>query len=162
MPRPQKARKPASLGERIARIRRAGVEGSQWLEARDPGFEALPLSERIQQILAWIRAASARTPAEMLCFISYDIEHHKVRTQIARYLIRQGCQRVQKSVYFAKLEHGKYREMVEALRDIQAMYDNHDSVFFLPVGEDNLNRMELIGKMLHVRLAVEKRSTWFI
>ncbi|MDX2284678.1 MAG: CRISPR-associated endonuclease Cas2 [Bacteroidia bacterium] len=155
-------RKPPNLAERIARIRKAGVDGSEWLQARPADGDLLPLSQRIQAILDWISSARNAKPADMLCFISYDIEHNKVRTQIAKYLIRMGCQRIQKSVYFAKLDQARYREIVDALREIQALYDNQDSVFFLPVGEDNLNRMQLIGRMLQVELAVSNKSTLFI
>ncbi len=97
----------------------------------------------------------------MLCFISYDIEHNKVRTAIAKYLIRQGCQRVQKSVYFARLSPAAYRDIATNLREIQALYDNQDSIFILPVGEDNLNRMELIGQNFQYELEVNPPNTLY-
>jgi CRISPR-associated protein Cas2 len=142
----------------MARIRRSGVKGDDWLRAAPPPISLDP-NQNLRQRLAALQQLRPQNIQDMMCFIAYDIESNKVRTQIAKYLIRQGCHRVQKSVYVAQLPRSRYREMVEALRVINELYDNEDSIFFLPVGEDNLNRMEIVGRDLYLEVAREQRHT---
>jgi CRISPR-associated protein Cas2 len=151
-----------SVGEQMVRMRRAGVDGSQYLRPKPPpeGLDGLP--DRIQALLDLLEKKDSRKLTDMLCFISYDIESNKVRTQVAKYLIRNGAIRVQKSVYFARLDPALYREMVTALREIQAMYDNADSIFFLPVSRDLVDAMQIVGRNLHMDIALKKPSTLII
>ncbi len=98
----------------------------------------------------------------MLYFVMYDIENDKVRTRIAKYLIKKGCMRVQKSIYLAKTSSAVYQEIADALRDINAMYKNNDSIFLLPVPEDKLRHMRIIGKNVDIELVTKPPNVLFI
>lgn len=97
----------------------------------------------------------------MYCLIMYDIENNKVRRQIAKYLERKGCIRVQKSIFFAKLRRGMYREVMDSLRGIQEAYENEDSIILVPVGEDMLNNFTLIGRHIEFELMTHTSHTLF-
>jgi len=74
----------------------------------------------------------------MLYFVMYDIEDNKIRNHIAKFLIKKGCMRVQKSIYLAKSSSAIYQNIADTLMEINAMYKNNDSIFLLPVPEDKL------------------------
>ena len=138
-----------STGERLARLARSGAGGDTWLAARFPQNPQPPTpGANLQERLALLRLIRPQRMQDMMCIIAYDIESNKVRNQIAKFLIRKGCYRLQKSVYFGQMPRKQYKEMVAALRAINNLYENEDSLFFLPVGEDSLNRLEVVGRGL--------------
>jgi CRISPR-associated endonuclease Cas2 len=157
-----KQEKSESWHDQLSRLRRAGLPEDEYLRPRE---ERIPPegsgSEKLRQVLELLSKARKKKPDEMICVISYDIGEDKVRREIAKFLIKQGCHRVQKSVYFAQLPRAKYEMIVQTLSEVQALYENEDSIFVLPIGEDNLHRMELIGKNVQVEVLVEARSTLF-
>lgn len=95
----------------------------------------------------------------MICFILYDISNNKIRTHIAKYLEEKGCFRVQKSVFMAQLNRKLYLDIVSSITAIQEGYDNSDSVFFVPVSEDEIRGMKIIGKNLNFDLILRRKHT---
>ncbi len=148
-----------SRGEQIARLRRSGLAGTNWLQTTPEPTTDVEAEPDLAARLARLRQLRPLKITDMMCLIAYDIESNKVRTKVAKYLIASGCHRVQKSVYFARLSRSRYREIVEALRVINDLYDNQDSIFFLPVGDDNMNRLEVVGRDLYVEVVREQRHT---
>lgn len=150
---------PLTLADRVRKARQAGL-GEGMLSPTPPsGMPLLP--DRIEALASLFRKPRPLASTDMYCLISYDIEHNRVRRLVAKYLMGKGCIRVQKSVYFARLERKLYRQIVADLAEIQAMYDNEDSIFFLPVGEDVLSRMEVVGHNFYVELVTDPPSTFF-
>lgn len=160
MPR-KRPRPPITAVERLLRLRQAGL----------PEKRAIPLSEfdrvnqdlpdRVELILQILEKARKKPRTDMLCFIMYDIQHHRIRTQIAKFLLRKGCYRVQKSVYLAQLNRKTYQEIARTLREIQELYDNHDSIFLVPVSEDEVRGMKVIGQNLELDLLLDRKNTLF-
>ena len=89
----------------------------------------------------------------------YDIESNKVRSQIVKYLIKKGCVRVQKSIFLADLESSVYEEIRNDLAEVQAAYDNQDSILIVPLSTDYLRSMKVIGQSLNLDLITHSRST---
>lgn len=159
---PQKKRKELSFYERIMRIRKAGLESKGDLVSVPRNYAMLPLAERLPLVDKVLSQYSNKKLDEMYAFIMYDIENDKVRTHIAKYLIKQGCTRVQKSVFLAEFKRKKYKEIHATLKEINAMYDNHDSIFFIPIGEDILNNMKIVGLNVDFELITNPGNTLFI
>jgi CRISPR-associated endonuclease Cas2 len=152
------------LIERVRLIQKAGIESPRRLRKFLPedlsGFEGL--DSRIETITRLLRTHRPTTPAtHMLFFIMYDIEHNKIRTHIAKYLLRKGCHRVQKSIFLAQLTRKTYEEIHQTLKEIQETYDNHDSIFLVPIAEDELRAMRVVGKNLDFELITDKKNTLF-
>lgn len=118
------------------------------------------LNERISCILE-IQTRNHLEATKMLYFILYDIENNKVRTQIAKYLIKNGCLRVQKSVFFAESERAVFDQIHKDLRTIQELYDNNDSIFFIPVSADQLRSMKIVGQSIDFELITGSKTTLF-
>ncbi|GAB4424165.1 MAG: hypothetical protein OHK0039_41130 [Bacteroidia bacterium] len=155
-------KKLPSIGERMARLRRSGTGATDWLGPRRESPEAaLPPAASLRDRLAYLQRLRPPTYDSMMCIIAYDIESNKVRTQVAKYLIRQGCYRLQKSVYFAQLPRGRYRDIVETLRRINDRYENEDSIFFLPLSSDQVDRLEMVGRDLYLQIARDHPHTLF-
>ncbi|GAA4410207.1 hypothetical protein GCM10023187_34530 [Nibrella viscosa] len=162
MPR-RKPIPPKTLPERNRSWAGAGlpsIRPDALLSAEQADATALP--KRLADWLNWLTNEPTKRPEEMYCFIYYDIENNKIRRLVARLLEKQGCIRVQKSVFFARLHRRSYRELTDLLRQIQQLYENEDSIMLLPVGEDMLNSLHCIGKSFDLEMMTAPKNTVFV
>lgn len=123
-------------------------------------WEEMPdLSLRIQTILGLTQ--QHRSATNMLFFVMYDIESNKVRRCIVKYLENKGCTRVQKSIFLANLSIEKYQSIRDDLAEVQAAYDNQDSILIVPITTDYLKSMRVIGKNIDIDIITHTRNTLF-
>lgn len=66
----------------------------------------------------------------------YDITSNKVRTLIAKFLLKKGYTRIQKSIFMADMPSDEVQDIAQKLTEIQKMYDNNDSILIVPLSED--------------------------
>lgn len=92
----------------------------------------------------------------MQCFICYDIENNKVRKYISDYLEREGCVRVQKSVFFANLATKIYDRLCRNLKEVNALYNNDDSIMVVPVYKESVRGMQVIGQEIDFHYIANK------
>lgn len=124
-------------------------------------LDELPtLEERIERIFKIIKQNN-RPANHMIFFVMYDIESTKVRNQIVKYLLREGCTRVQKSIFLADLPLDTYNRMRSELAQVQECYENQDSILIVPISTDYLQSMKVIGRTLDVDLILKNRNTLF-
>ena len=121
----------------------------------------LPIEEKIDSIEKWLITQKNVKDRSMLYMVMYDIEDNKVRTQVAKYLIKKGCLRIQKSVYLAKSNRTLYTEITETLKDINEMYNNEDSIFVLPVPEEKFAHMKAFGKNVEFEIVTKPKNVLF-
>jgi CRISPR-associated protein Cas2 len=156
-----KKKEPISYLKKLQKLKQAGIAESPVINLLPNDLEDIPdLNQRIHQVLGIIRQTN-RPATNMLFFVMYDIESDKVRYHIAKYLIRKGCTRVQRSIFLADLNATTYEEIKKDLAEVQAMYDNNDSILIVPISTDYLLAMKVIGKSLDVDLIMHNKSTLF-
>ena len=68
---------------------------------------------------------------------------------------------IQKSIFLADLSREKYDAIREDLAEVQALYDNHDSIIVCPVSSELLNSMKIIGKSINVDVITHTKNTLF-
>ena len=123
-------------------------------------WETLPdMEQRVQAILDLAKQKKKST--DMLFFVMYDIESNKVRRYVVKYLERKGCMRVQKSIFLASLSMEKYQDIRNDLAEVQAAYDNQDSILIVPITTDYLRSMKVIGQNIDIDIITHTRSTLF-
>ena len=124
-------------------------------------WEVLPsLEQRVKSILGIIND-KYRKSTSMLFFVMYDIESNKVRRYVVKYLERKGCTRIQKSIFLADLSMDKYQDIRNDLAEVQAAYDNKDSILVVPITTDYLRSMKVIGQNIDVDIITHTRNTLF-
>ena len=147
--------------ERMKRLHAAGLDTSPAPDRRTTIDEDIPsLSERTEKLMGIINRDHLKA-GEMIYFIMYDIESNKVRTQVAKYLLKKGCTRVQKSIFIATTERKVYDEIQGDLKEVQECYENNDSILLIPISTDEIRAMKLIGKNIDFDLAIRARNTLF-
>ena len=97
----------------------------------------------------------------MICFIMYDITSNKVRTSIAKFLLKKGCTRVQKSIFMADMPSDEVEDIAQKLTEIKKMYDNNDSILIVPLSEDYARAMKIIGQEVDIDLILHSKNTLF-
>ena len=98
---------------------------------------------------------------DMLFFVMYDIQSDKVRKSVASYLEKKGCQRVQQSVWLANLDRSAYDEIRSDLSEVNAMYENSDSIILCPASADELRAMDVIGENPDIGIIMKSKNTLF-
>ena len=121
--------------------------------------DLVSLEQRVQEILGIIN--KKHNQLRMTFFVMYDIENNKVRNQVVKYLIRNGCMRIQKSIFLADLEHEIYGRIKDDLAAVQACYENNDSIIICPISTDYLKALRIIGKNVDVDIVLKNKNTLF-
>ncbi len=158
MPRAKKP--PLSFVEQMKKLIASGINDSPKIVVKDDSDALTPLEERVQDILGLSDNARKRKD-RMLFFVMYDIESDKVRRLVVKYLIREGCTRIQKSIFLADRPVATYNKIKSDLSEVQAVYDNEDSIIVLPVTTDYLRMMKVIGKNIDVDIITHNKNTLF-
>lgn len=157
----RKKKEPPSFVEIMRKFNRSGLEGTavpnRMITHKD---DIMTLEKRVEQILGIIKR-DKRPAGNMIFFVMYDIEDNKVRTQIFKYLLRMGCYRVQRSVFLADLPNDKYDQIRKDLTEVQAAYENNDSILVVPISTDYLTAMKIIGQTIDVDIITKQRNTLF-
>lgn len=115
---------------------------------------------RIKHILG-LTERIKKTPNKMLFFVMYDIEDNKVRRLVSKYLLRKGCTRIQKSVFLAETPVEIFSDIKNDLSEVQAAYDNNDSIIILPITTDYLRMMKIIGQNIDIDIITHSKNTLF-
>jgi CRISPR-associated protein Cas2 len=145
----------------IKKLSHSGLSGSPPPNRRSIDYSDMPsIDERVKWILGCINNTN-REASNMLFFVMYDIENNKVRRYIVKYLEKQGCSRVQRSVFLADLDMAIYNEIRKDLAEVQETYENKDSILVVPISTDLLKSMKIIGKNISVDVITHSRNTLF-
>lgn len=157
----RKKKEATDYMEALRRLKAAGLERAQYLNEKSNAGDGLPsLQERVDAVLGIVNKPN-RPAGNMIFFIMYDIESNKVRTAVAKYLISQGCSRIQKSIFLADLSSTTYRKIRDDLTEIQSLYENQDSIIVCPVSTDIISNMKVIGKDISVDIIMRNKNTLF-
>jgi len=158
---PRKKKQPLSFVQKMKALSESGISGSpRPSEVSENDDQLLPLTVRIDKILG-LTEKSKKQNGRMLFFVMYDIESDKVRRLVVRYLQKVGCTRVQKSIFLAESSVATYNRIREDLAEVQAVYDNQDSIIVLPITTDYLRMMKIIGKEVNIDIITKTKSTIF-
>lgn len=140
---------------------KAGLSDNKMINRLPNDYDSIPdLPIRVKDIIGLINRPQ-RPNNNMLFFVMYDIESNKVRHQIAKYLLRVGCFRIQHSIFLADLPMDKYDMIHRDLTEVQSLYDNHDSILVVPISTDYLQAMKIIGKSIELDIIMKSKNTLF-
>jgi CRISPR-associated endonuclease Cas2 len=159
MPKPKKIE--LTLKHRLERMQKAGILKTSGTSMNNGDDDMLaPLPDRIKTILGIVRHKPQKATT-MNYLIMYDIENNKVRKLVSKYLEKQGCIRIQKSVFMANTDHPKFNDIHGTLKDINTFYENTDSIILVPVNVADVRSMKLIGSNVNIDILVEPPNTLF-
>ena len=147
--------------EVLRKLKNSGLEHSPEVNRPVGNLDDLPtLEERVDFILGIVNKKQTSN-GNMLFFVMYDIESNKVRYNVVKYLERMGCFRIQKSIFLGDLGMDKYETIKKDLAEVQALYENHDSIIIYPVSSDLLQSMKVIGQHINLDVITHSKNTLF-
>ena len=157
----KKSRKTLTFVEKMQKFIHAGISGSVVPNRLDGYAEELSsLDERVKRVIGIVNQIK-RPASNMLFFVMYDIESNKVRHQVVKYLQRKGCMRVQRSIFLADLPMSEYDCIRKDLAEVQAAYENNDSILIVPISADYLRSMKIIGQKIELDIIMHNKNTLF-
>lgn len=148
----------------MRRLKQATLQEAKPLNQVSFNFKELEemdsLQERVDKILGIVNNKK-RKITNMLFFVMYDIESDKVRNLVFKYLKKEGCFNVQKSIFLGDLPLEKFNTIKRNLQEVQSCYDNNDSILIVPISTDYLKSMKIIGKQIDIDIVLRNRNTLF-
>lgn len=154
-------RKPPTFVDIMRKLVHAGISGSAVPNRQCNALDDLDsLDERVKRVLGIVNKMN-RPPSNMLFFVMYDIASNKVRHQVVKYLQRKGCTRVQRSIFLADLGMDEYDCIRKDLAEVQAVYENKDSILIVPISSDYLRSMKIIGQKIELDIIMHNKNTLF-
>lgn len=142
-------------------LRKAGIQVNAPINNQTAQVNQLDtLEQRVKKIVRIVNNSN-RNALSMIFFVMYDIENNKVRRYIAKYLERKGCIRIQKSVFIAEGERRLFDDIAATLLAVQQAYENHDSLFVVPVSTDQLKAMKIVGQGFNRDIFANPPNTLF-
>lgn len=160
---PRKKKPPISIIEQIKKLQNAKIADNKKICTASNNHEYNDIEDielRIKHILG-LTERIKKTPNKMLFFVMYDIEDNKVRRLVSKYLLRKGCTRIQKSVFLAETPVEIFSDIKNDLSEVQAAYDNNDSIIILPITTDYLRMMKIIGQNINIDIITHSKNTLF-
>lgn len=140
----------------IERIKEAGLSEKNAIREK----EITDINLRMEYLLSISK--SSRNSKNMIFFVMYDIENDKIRTLISKYLIAQGCTRIQNSIFIADTSKERMDAIVKDLTNVQQTYDNNDSIIVTPMSQVNFESMYIIGKQINMELVKKDKKILII
>lgn len=157
MPRPKKVE--ISIEEKLKLMKSKGLVRAQSKPNKGED-ELLPITDRISKILGIVKNKPLKSN-RMNYMILYDITQNKVRKLVSDYLIKQGCIRIQKSVFMANSENKQFNEIYDTLKEINSYYENEDSIILVPINVSDVRSMKLIGQNVSIDILTDPPNTMF-
>ncbi len=161
---PRKKYSDLPFVEAVMIVKQATLQNSKLLKQKPLDKTELEnlesLQERVNKILGIINNEK-RKNTNMLFFVMYDIESNKVRNLVFKYLKKEGCTSVQKSIFLGDTTMEKFNSIRENLSQVQSCYDNDDSILIVPISTDYLKSMKIIGKQINVDIILKNKNTLF-
>ena len=154
-----KKSKETTFHEQMLKLRRAGLAGNSPPDTQSGKNDIPDIPERMRSVMGIIGKQNKVTG--MIFFVMYDIENNKVRNLVAKYLIKKGCTRIQRSIFLANKERMVFDEIRKDLKEVQECYDNKDSIILVPVSTEQLQAMKIIGQNIDIDLITGNRNTLF-
>lgn len=156
----KKKREEMSFVQRVLKYQHAGLNASRYINRELTSEEIIDINKTIKHLFS-IAGGDASKPGNMIFFVMYDIESNKVRTEVAKYLEKKGCTRIQRSIFLADLERSVFDTIRSDLAEVQSCYENQDSIILVPISTDYLQSMKVIGKTINVDIITKTVNTLF-
>ena len=96
----------------------------------------------------------------MLTWFIYDITDNKIRNNIIKIAQEYGLYRVQKLVFFGKVNKNKLDEII--LESKKIINFEEDSVYIFPMCEKDFKMAILLGQSFDKELVTDKKSVLFL
>ncbi|OPZ97684.1 MAG: CRISPR-associated endoribonuclease Cas2 [Bacteroidetes bacterium ADurb.Bin416] len=156
----KKKREEMSFVKKVLKFQHAGLNANRYLNRATDTEETVDINKTIKRLFS-IAGGDASKPGNMIFFVMYDIESNKVRTEVAKYLEKKGCTRIQRSIFLADLERSVFDVIRSDLAEVQSCYENQDSIILVPISTDYLQSMKVIGKTINVDIITKTVNTLF-
>ncbi len=157
----RKKKEPLPYIEILRRLAHAGLKGSPAINRVTGNTEEMAsLKDRVDFLIGVINRQE-RKATDMLFFVMYDIESNKVRRVVSKYLEDKGCFRIQRSIFLANADRNICEQIKTDLAEVQALYDNHDSIIVCPISTDEMRAMKIIGQKINIDIITKINNTLF-
>lgn len=94
--------------------------------------------------------------------VMYDISDTYTRDNVVTYLLREGCLRIQKSIFMGNLPYYRMKAIAESLKETCEAYDNNDSYIIIPLRKESVDGMIVCGNHDNIDMILRRKPVVFL
>lgn len=94
--------------------------------------------------------------------VMYDISAEYTRRTVVAYLLREGCLRIQQSIFMGNLPYSRMKEISNTLKETKEASDNNDSYIILPLRKEAIDAMMICGSRDNIDIILRRQNIVFL
>lgn len=94
--------------------------------------------------------------------IMFDISDGYTGNNVVSYLLKEGCLRIQKSIFIGNLPYYRIASIAKNLKETKDAYDNKDSYIIIPLRKESVDRMIVYGNRDNIDIILRRRPVIFL
>lgn len=99
---------------------------------------------------------------DVMFLVLYDISDEYTRRSVVTYLLREGCLRIQRSVFMGNLPYSRMMSIAKTLKETQAFAHNEDSYIILPLRKESVDAMVVCGDRCNIDMILRRQNVVFL
>lgn len=99
---------------------------------------------------------------DVIFLVMYDISDDYTRRTVVDYLLREGCLRIQRSIFMGNLSFCKMQNIVRTLEEIREGSSSDDSYIIVPLRKESVNAMVICGDRRNIDMILRRQDIVFL
>lgn len=99
---------------------------------------------------------------DVIFLVMYDISDNYTRRTVVDYLLREGCLRIQRSIFMGNLPFCKMQNIARTLEDIYEGSSSDDSYIIMPLRKESIGAMVICGDRRNIDMILRRQDIVFL
>lgn len=99
---------------------------------------------------------------DAIFLVMYDISDEYTRRTVVAYLLREGCLRIQRSIFMGNLPYPRMMDIAQTLKETCEVSDADDSYIILPLRKESVDAMIICGDRSNIDMILRRQDIVFL
>lgn len=99
---------------------------------------------------------------DVIFLVMYDISDNYTRRTVVDYLLREGCLRIQCSIFMGNLPFCKMQNIARTLEEIHEGSSSDDSYIIMPLRKESIGAMVICGDRRNIDMILRRQDIVFL
>ncbi len=99
---------------------------------------------------------------DVMFLVMYDISDGYTRRSVVSYLLREGCLRIQQSIFMGNKPYSSMKRIEKTLKETKEFSDSDDSYIILPLRKESVDAMVVYGDRTNIDMILRRQRLVFL
>lgn len=100
--------------------------------------------------------------SDVIFLVMYDISDEYTRRMVVAHLQREGCLRIQRSVFMGNLPYSRMMDIARTLKELWQASGADDSYIILPLRKESVDAMAICGDRSNIDMILRRQGIVFL